>query len=108
MWCIFPFLEVNGHDPDMYEFAIKHYYSELRNVLETFGSSLAVFGLPDSLAEFRSLLRRGFVFEFLVVTSLRPVLNITRCLTMPPWMICRREQQVPCTGCIVCRGQTWR
>ena len=78
MWCVFPFLEVNGHDADMYEFAIKHYYDELKNVLETFNCTLEDYGLPDTLSEFRSLIRRGFVLEFLIVTSLRPVLNITR------------------------------
>ena len=78
MWCVFPFLEVNGHDADMYEFAIKHYYDELKNVLETFNCTLEDYGFPDTLSEFRSLIRRGFVLEFLIVTSLRPVLNITR------------------------------
>ena len=78
MWCVFPFLEVNGHEANMYEFAIKHYYEELKNVLETFNCTLEDYGFPDTLSEFRSLIRRGFVLEFLIVTSLRPVLNITR------------------------------
>jgi len=85
MWCVFPFLEVNSHDADMYEFAIKHYYDELKNVLETFNCTLEDYGFPDTVAEFRSLIRRGFVLEFLIVTSLRPVLNITRPEEISKW-----------------------
>lgn len=77
MWCMFPFFEVNNHENDLYEFAFRHYYDELKNVLETFNSDLKSFGLPEEFAEFRSVLRRGFVLEFLIVTVLRPVLNIT-------------------------------
>ena len=76
MWCIYPFLEVNGHDLDLYEFTFKHYFQELKNVLETFGTTLEENGLPNNIADFRSLIRRGYVLEFMIVTSLRPVLNI--------------------------------
>ena len=76
MWCLYPFLEVNSHDQDLYNFAFQHYFQELQNVLETFSSSLADTGLPTTAAEFRSLIRRGFVLEFLIVTVLRPILNI--------------------------------
>ena len=96
MWCIFPFLEVNGHDPELYEFSLSHYYSELKNVLETFGCSLTTFGLPESLAEFRSLVRRGFVLEFLIVTTLRPVLNITR------WRIRKQSPAIWTTPVLCC------
>ena len=77
MWCLYPFLEVNAHDQDLYTFAFKHYYQELSNVLETFNNSLRDHQLPENLADFRSLIRRGFVLEFLIVTVLRPVLSIT-------------------------------
>ena len=76
MWCMFPFFEVNAHDKDLYEFAFHHYFDELKSVLQTFNSNLKSFGLPEEYHEFRSLLRRGFVLEFLIVTVLRPVLNI--------------------------------
>ena len=76
MWCIYPFLEVNGHDTDLYEFTFRHYFQELKNVLETFETTLEEHGLPNNMADFRSLIRRGYVLEFMIVTSLRPVLNI--------------------------------
>ena len=78
MWCIYPFLEVNSHDTDLYNFAFQHYFEEIKNVLGTFASSPAEHKLPESSAEFRSLIRRGFVLEFLIVTVLRPVLNINQ------------------------------
>jgi len=77
MWCLYPFLEVNAHDEDLYAFAFQHYYQELTNVLETFGNTLGDHQLPENLADFRSLIRRGFVLEFLIVTVLRPLLSIT-------------------------------
>ena len=85
MWCMYPFFEVNGHDNDLYEFAFRHYYDELKNVLETFSSDLKSFSLPEEFAEFRSLLRRGFVLEFLIVTVLRPVLNISNPEEITRW-----------------------
>ena len=78
MWSMYPFFEVNNHDKELYEFAFRHYYDELKNVLDTFSSNLSSFGLPEEFGEFRSLIRRGFVLEFLIVTVLRPVLNITK------------------------------
>ena len=77
MWCLYPFLEVNAHDEELYSFAFQHYYKELTNVLETFGNTLGDHQLPENLADFRSLIRRGFVLEFLIVTVLRPVMSIT-------------------------------
>ena len=85
MWCMYPFFEVNNHDKDLYEFAFRHYYDELKNVLDTFNSDLKTFGLPEQFAEFRSVLRRGFVLEFLIVTVLRPVMNITKPQEMMTW-----------------------
>ena len=78
MWCIYPFLEVNNQNTELYNFAFQHYQQELQNVLQTFGTSLAELNLPESPAEFRSLIRRGFVLEFMIVTVLRPVMNITK------------------------------
>ena len=78
MWCIYPFLEVNNHNTELYNFAFQHYQQELQNVLQTFGTNLAELNLPESPAEFRSLIRRGFVLEFMIVTVLRPVMNITK------------------------------
>ena len=85
MWCLYPFFEVNSHDKELYEFAFRHYYDELKNVLETFQTDLQTFGLPEEFAEFRSLIRRGFVLEFLIVTVLRPVLNITNPRDLTKW-----------------------
>merc|ERR1711892_866557 len=65
MWCMFPFFEVNSHDKELYEFAFHHYYDELKNVLHSFNADLKDFGFPGDFAEFRSLVRRGFVLEFL-------------------------------------------
>merc|ERR1712106_977226 len=76
MWCMFPFFEVNSHNKELSSMAFEHYYVELKNVLETFSTELKDFGLPDNKHEFRSLLRRGFVLEFLIVVILRPVLNM--------------------------------
>ncbi len=85
MWCLYPFLEVNAHDEDLYSFAFQHYYQELTNVLETFGNTLGDHQLPENLADFRSLIRRGFVLEFLIVTVLRPVLSITSPEVFQSW-----------------------
>merc|ERR1712106_447644 len=85
MWCMFPFFEVNSHDKELYEFAFHHYYDELKNVLHTFSSDLKDFGFPGDFAEFRSLVRRGFVLEFLIVTVLRPVMNITNPEEIMKW-----------------------
>ena len=85
MWSMYPFFEVNNHDKELYEFAFRHYYDELKNVLDTFSSNLSSFGLPEEFGEFRSLIRRGFVLEFLIVTVLRPVLNITKPAEVLKW-----------------------
>merc|ERR1712106_935303 len=85
MWCMFPFFEVNSHDKELYEFAFHHYYDELKNVLHSFNADLKDFGFPGDFAEFRSLVRRGFVLEFLIVTVLRPVMNITNPEEIMKW-----------------------
>jgi len=48
MWCLYPFLEVNAHDEELYSFAFQHYYKELTNVLETFGNTLGDHQLPEN------------------------------------------------------------
>merc|ERR1711892_637776 len=85
MWCMFPFFEVNSHDKELYEFAFHHYYDELKNVLHSFNADLKDFGFPGDFAEFRSLVRRGFVLEFLIVTVLRPVMNINNPEEIMKW-----------------------
>ena len=82
---MFPFFEVNAHEKELYEFAFHHYFDELKNVLQTFKSDLKDFGLPEDFHEFRSLVRRGFVLEFLIVTVLRPVMNINNPEEIMKW-----------------------
>lgn len=76
MWALYPFLEANGQDKTMYSTAIAYYHEQLTNVLQDFGYTLNDAGLPESLPEFTSLLQKGFVMEFLIVTIIKPILGI--------------------------------
>ena len=44
--------------------------------MQDFGYTLNDIGLPESLPEFTSLLQKGFVVEFLIVTIIKPILGI--------------------------------
>ena len=60
----------------MYSTAIAYYHEQLTNVLQDFGYTLSDAGLPELLPEFTSLLQKGFVMEFLIVTIIKPILGI--------------------------------
>ena len=60
----------------MYSTAIAYYHEQLTNVLQDFGYTLSDAGLPESLPEFTSLLQKGFVMEFLIVTIIKPILGV--------------------------------
>jgi len=76
MWALFPFLEANVQDKTMYSTATSYYHEQLTNVLQDFGHTFQDLGLPESLPEFTSLLQKGFVMEFLIVTIIKPILAI--------------------------------
>ena len=60
----------------MYSTAASYYHEQLTNVLQDFGYTFHDLGLPESLPEFTSLLQKGFVMEFLIVTIVKPILGI--------------------------------
>ena len=60
----------------MYSTATSYYHEQLTNVLQDFGYTLSDIELPESLPEFTSLLQKGFVMEFLIVTIIKPILGI--------------------------------
>ena len=60
----------------MYSTATSYYHEQLTNVLQDFGHTFQDLGLPESLPEFTSLLQKGFVMEFLIVTIIKPILAI--------------------------------
>ena len=70
MWVLFPFIECNT-DKGMLSFALKHYFQELKVVMEGFDTRMENFNLPDDEEEFEKLVKRGIVLEFLNVTVLR-------------------------------------
>ena len=60
----------------MYTTATSYYHEQLTNVLQDFGYTLTDIGLSDSLPEFTSLLQKGIIMEFLIVTIIKPILGI--------------------------------
>ncbi len=73
MWALFPFLEFNKA---LFPKAVEYYHDQLKNVLESFNCSLEDVGLPNSLPEFNSLLKKCLVLEFLIVTVIKPIMSI--------------------------------
>ena len=65
----------------MYSTATSYYHEQLTNVLQDFGHTFQDLGLPESLPEFTSLLQKGFVMEFLIVTIIKPILAIKVSIT---------------------------
>ena len=55
---------------------MKYYYEQLTVVLESFNSTLDDLGLPNTFAEFASLVKRCLVLEFIVVTVVKPIMMI--------------------------------
>ncbi len=57
---------------------MEYYFDQLSNVLETFQLSPKHLGLPTTLAEFSSLLKKCLVLEFLIVTIVKPILSVDK------------------------------
>jgi len=78
MWSIYPFIESNKDDKGLFSLAVKHYFEELKAVLESFEYSLEDFEIKDDLKEFEESIKRGMVLEFLKVTIISPMLNMQK------------------------------
>ena len=78
MWAIFPFLEAAKPEAkgQIYQAALQYYFEQLSVVLESFHLNLPELDLPENFAEFASLLRKCLVLEFIIVTIIKPVLQI--------------------------------
>lgn len=73
MWALYPFVE---QDRTMFNQAVEYYFDQLRNVLESFNCSYSDLGLPETFPEFKSLLSKCLVLEFLIVTVIKPIMSL--------------------------------
>lgn len=82
MWALFPFVE---KDLKLFDTAVEYYFDQLRTVLESFNVSYEDLGIPDTLPEFTSLLKKCLVLEFLIVTVIKPIMSIEKHEKLLKW-----------------------
>ena len=71
MWAIYPFVEANKDKKFLFNEAVKHYFDQIKVVLESFNKKLEDYNIPDDITEFQKIVKRGIVLEFMNVTVLR-------------------------------------
>ena len=69
----------------MYSTALEYYHEQISIVLDSFHCSLEDLNLPQTLSEFKSLVKKCLVLEFIVVTVVKPILMIPNPKKLLKW-----------------------
>ena len=80
MWCVYGFVKNLPESGDMIKGFVDHsintYSEKLRSVLHAFGENFSDMNFPENDDEFRDLIKKGFLLEFMKSALINPVLTL--------------------------------